>query len=287
MCECAGMSSTVSPMRVLITGASRGIGRAIARRFAERYGPDLMVGLLARSKDTPVHSSLRGSLRETAAEIAAYGSVAFQYPVDLRNVDAVRTSVSKFLHTAGGLDVLINSASTLVPNLAKQGGDKHRTLSYEVNTRGTMVCIDACRDALHESPRTGSIVTVSPPIRLGRLDRLSLHGVPYTVSKYSMTLATLAEARADADSPMRANCVWPRHMVSTAATARLERTVGLAPGAHARDAADFANAVVRLAVDDGHRNGESVFDDDVLPLPRTQSPLDAYAEQRIEPAHYQ
>ena len=267
-------------MRVLVTGASRGIGRAIATRFAERYGSDLIVGLMARSGTAPVHWSLEGSLRDTARDVSFHGSAAFQFPTDLRDVSSVRSSISHFLHSAGGLDVLVNNASALVPNPRTQAVDKSMSLLYEVNTRGTMVCLDACRDALRDS--SGSVVTVSPPIRMGRLDWLCQYGVPYTVSKYSMTLATLAEAQVDG---VRANCIWPRHMVATAATERLEQ-LGVVPKAHThgRDAAVFADAVLRLAVDDPGRNAQCVFDDDVLPsLPRTDAPLDAYAETRLDP----
>lgn len=270
---------TVAIMRVLVTGASRGIGRAIATRFAERYGSDLIVGLMARSGAAPAHWSLEGSLRDTARDVSFHGSAALQLHADLRDVTSVRSSISQFIHTAGGLDVLVNNASALIPNPRKQSEDKSMSLLYEVNTRGTMVCLDACREALLDS--AGSIVTVSPPIRMGRLDWLRRYGVPYTVSKYSMTLATLAEAQVDG---VRANCIWPRHMISTAATERLER-MGIVPGAHSdgRDAVEFADAVVRLVVHDTHRNAQCVFDDDVLPsLPRSNAPLDAYAEERIE-----
>lgn len=269
-------------MRVLITGASRGIGRAIATRFAERYGSDLIVGLLARSGNRPVHASLQGSLRDVAQDVSSwYGSVAFQLPTDLRDTSSVRASISHFLDAAGGIDVLVNNASALVPNHRKQVEDKSMSRLYEVNTRGTMVCLDACRAALAEGG-TGSIVTVSPPIRLGRLDWLRTYGVPYTISKYSMTLATLAEARTDG---VRANCIWPRHTITTAATERLER-IGIVPNAHShgRDATLLADAVVRLAVDDTDRNAECVFDDDVVPsLPTSDAPLDAYAETRPDP----
>lgn len=272
---------TSRAMRVLVTGASRGIGRAIATRFAERYGSNLIVGLLARSGNVPAHASLQGSLRDTAQDVSSYGSVAFQLPTDLRNISSVRSSVSQFLNAAGGIDVLVNNASALVPNPRKQAEDKSMSLLYEVNTRGTLVCLEACRDALAESA-LGSIVTVSPPIRLGRLDWLRTYGVPYTISKYSMTLATLAEARAGG---VRANCIWPRHMIATSATERLEQ-MGMVPNAHShgRDATLFADAAVRLAVDDLDRNAECVFDDDVLPsLPNTNAPLDAYAETRLDP----
>lgn len=266
-------------MRVLITGASRGIGRAVARRFSEVYGSDLVVGLMARSGTHPSHPALRGSLSDTAAEVECHGSVAFKLPTDMRDVDSVRTSVSQFCDAVGGVDVLINNASVLIPNVSKQTEDRSLALLYEVNTRGTLVCIDACRDALLASPHVGSVVTVSPPIRMGRLDWLSTYGVPYTLSKYSMTLATLAEARTG-DNPLRANCIWPRHMVSTAATRRLER-LGHSPGAYTRgrSAAEFAEAVVNLAVADTRRNAQCFFDDDLVVLPPTQSPLDAYAEQ--------
>lgn len=266
-------------MRVLITGASRGIGRAIAMRFAECYGPELVIGLIARSRTSPVHSALDGSLQCTAVEISRHGATALPLGVDLRDVSSLRGAVSQFLAATGGLDVLVNNASALVPKPERQMEDKSMSLLYEVNTRGTMVCIDECRSALKDNPHTGSIVTMAPPIRMGRLEWIGRYGVPYTVSKYSMTLATLAEASTD----LRANCLWPRHMISTAATERLER-LGIVPGAHThgRDAAEFADAVVQLAVRHTHLNARCLFDDDIVPpsTPSTKSPLDAYAEER-------
>ena len=249
-------------MRVLIAGATRDTGRAIAVRLAERYGTNLIMGMMARS-NTRSHT-----LQRVARDVSEHGSVAVQLPTDFRDTWSIRSSVSKFVNASGGIDLLVKNSSVRVSNPPKQTNDKRMSLLYEVNTRGTMVLMDECRDAL--SSGSGSIVTVSPPIRLGRLEWISAHGVPYTMSQYSMTLATLAEATTNG---IRANCIWPRHAISTNGEG----------GGDVRDVVDFANAVVRLGVNDVRRNGECLFDDDVLPSlpPNPNAPLNPYAEPRL------
>jgi citronellol/citronellal dehydrogenase len=268
-----GRTLVVTTMRVLVTGASRGIGRAVAAAFARHHGPDLVVGLLARSHRAPVHAQLEGSLAETARAVENHGGTAIALPTDLRDVGELRRSIRTFLDAAGGLDVLVNNASAL----ATKETDKQADLVHEVNARGTRVCLDACRDALLQSP-AGSVVTVAPPIRLGRLEWIRDYGVAYTLSKYSMTLATLAEARAD----LRANCLWPRRTVSSAATARLE-DAGILPGAftRGRDPREVAEAIYALAVEKTEYNAECLLDEDVLPLSPSTAPLDAYVDELV------
>ena len=269
-------------MRVLITGASRGIGRAIAQTFARHHGPKLVVGLMGRSLAKPAHPLLEGTLTDTAREVEAHGGVPILLEADARDVRVLTHGVRNFLCAAGGLDVLVNNASALVP-ATPFPNPKRMDLVYEVNTRATAVCLQECREALSSSSSSpGSVVTLSPPIRMSRLEWIRQCGVPYTVSKYSMTLATLAEA----SDRVRANCLWPRHTVSTAATLHLEAS-GRLPNAysHGRDPLHVGEAAHRLAVVDTFRNAQCVFDDDVLPdLPPTNAPLDAFAEERVTPA---
>lgn len=260
-------------MRVLITGASRGIGAAVARVFAAHHGADARVALLARSMTTPSHASLEGTLAKTALDLRDMGAAAFPYEVDMRHGEELVSTVSKAIGRLGGLDVLINNASAL--HLGEHATVRQMNLLHQVNTRGTMICNETCLPYLEES--RGSIVTLSPPIRLGRLDWISSHA-PYTISKYGMTLATLARA----DRRVRANCLWPRRCVATEATRRLEREMGV-EGAYSRgrDPHEVAQAVYTVATS-RRWNAECLLDEDVYDMPPTNAPLDLFVEDRMD-----
>ena len=257
-------------MRVLITGASRGIGAAVARAFAEHHGSNLRVALLARSKSKPSHPLLDGTLLETTRDVEARGGAAIPLEVDMRDGPALCQTVASALHSMGGLDVLVNNASVLA--VERDASAKTMDLLHAVNARGTMLCLQECRAALEDS--RGSVVTLSPPVRAGRLEWISAHPA-YTLSKYAMTLATLGAA----SDRVRANCLWPKRTVATAATRRLE-DAGALPGAHSkgRDPRVVAEAVHHLATR-STCNAESLFDEDVVEMDRDDAPLDAFVDE--------
>lgn len=264
-------------MRVLITGASRGIGAAVARVFAQHHGSDLQVALLGRSKSRPSHAALEGTLLDTARDVERCGGTALAVHVDMRDGDALRDAMSNVLHSFGGMDVLVNNASVLVPRASASA--KQMDLLHSINTRGSLLCIDECRKALEES--RGSIVTLSPPIQLGRLDWISAHPA-YTISKYSMTLATLGAASVR----VRANCIWPARTVATAATLRLEQN-GSIPGAHTngRPAEMVAEAVHRLATK-MTCNAATLLDEEIVDFgdgPNSPAPIDAFVDEACIP----
>jgi citronellol/citronellal dehydrogenase len=256
-------------MRVLITGASRGLGAAVARLFARRGGSGTVMALLGRSLSNPSHPALQGTLLETAQDVTSHGAVALPFQVDLRDGKECTEVVSTAVEVMGGLDVLIHNASAL--HIASSL--KRMDLLYQVNTRATLLCLDVCRPHLEAS--SGSVVTLAPPIDLARHDWIAAHPA-YTLSKYSMTLATLGCA---ASPRVRANCVWPRHTVATAATKRLEVDVGF-EYAHTRgrDPHQVAEAVYSLATHPS-LTGKTLFDDEVLCLAPTSAPLDVFASQ--------
>lgn len=258
-------------MRVIITGASRGIGAAIAKCFAARNGNRAQIALLGRSLSEPSHADLEGTLLETARDVEACGSTALPYSVDMRDASALVGTLRTAVHTMGGVDVLINNASALY--VKPVASSKHMDLVHAVNSRGTMICLDECRNALTES-ETSSIVTLSPPVRVGRHDWVRDH-VPYTLSKYSMTLATLAAASKD----VRANCIWPRYTAATAATRMLENdNPGIRAYSQGRDPYDVAQAVYALAVDKTEYNARCFMDDEVITMPPTSAPLDLFVQ---------
>ena len=259
-------------MRVLVTGASRGIGAAIADKFAQRHR-GAKLALLARSAERPAHASLRGTLRDTCALVERRGATALPLEVDLSDASALRRAVATALDALGGLDVLVHNASVL--QLDRHTTDRRMDLMYSVNTRATLVLGQACEAALAAS-RVGAMVSIAPPIRLGRLEWISAHPA-YTVSKYGMTLATLGMASAT----VRASCVWPARTVATAATERLE-AAGVMPDAYTRGRSPerVAEAVHAVALDP-RANGRTVLDDDVLDRDDDDdAPLDAFVLPR-------
>lgn len=251
-------------MKVLITGASRGIGAAVARSFAKRGA---QIVLVARSKNDPVRGGLKGTLMDTEREVRALGGVPIVMHCDVGDATAWKDTLRNINNSLDGVDVLINNASALYIN--KTTTVKEMDVLYRVNTRATMLAIQECLP--HMNRNGGSIVTLSPPIRMGRLEWLTMHP-PYTVSKYSMTMATLAAASTD----VRANCLWPKRMVATAATKRLE---GFVPGAYTngRSPDEVSESIYKLAVE-MDCNAECVLDEDVMDMSSYDAPLDAFVE---------
>ena len=206
-------------------------------------GPDAQIALLGRSGAAPSHRALEGTLRETQRDVEAHGALGVPFEVDLRDGEQLARTLKGVLHTFGGLDVLINNASVLRPERTLPA--KRMDLVYAVNARATLLCLQECRDAL-EASSCGSVVTIAPPVRLGRLEWIA-RSPAYTLSKYQMSLATIAAASAR----VRANCLWPKRTVATAATKMLESAAscrartrrpvddgrgGRAPARHAFDA---------------------------------------------------
>ena len=256
-------------MKILITGASRGIGAAIAKTFAQKYSENAQIALLGRSLKEPSHPDTPGTLMDTVNMVNIYGSRPLPIGVDIQYPKDVVDSVNKVIDKMGGLDILINNASVLYLNPTI----KQMNLLYNVNTQASLLTMKTAHEALTES--NGSIVTVSPPINLAKLDWISSHP-EYTISKYSMTLATLGNAT----NNIHANCIWPRYTIATSATKRLETMGYDGAFSNGRSTKDFAWAVTELAV--SNKNAETLYDDEIIDLPKTQAPLDIFSNHCIK-----
>lgn len=237
-------------MKILITGASRGIGSAVAKKFASIYKQDAIIAMMGRSLSKPYNAYTSGTLLETQKEVQAIGSTAILFQVDIKNNDWFIESINKAIHTMGGLDILIHNASCNMSSV------QNMDLLYQVNTRATLSSLHACKKSLEESK--GSIITISPPIHLGRLDWISKQPA-YTISKYSMTLATLSAASKN----VKANCLWPRYTIDSSTPNRV-----ISKGRHPKH---FANSVYALSI--SKLNAQTIYDDDVADIPTINAPL--------------
>jgi citronellol/citronellal dehydrogenase len=194
---------------VFITGASRGIGRAIALECA-KHGANIVIA----AKTTEPHPKLPGTIFTVAAEVEALGVRALPVAVDIRDDAAVEAAVRQTLDTFGRIDVLVNNASAISLTGTLATPPKRFDLMHQINARGTYVCSQACLPALKRAPNP-HILTLSPPINL-EPKWIGPH-VAYTMAKYGMSLCTLGMAHEFAADGVAANSLWPRTTIYTSA----------------------------------------------------------------------
>jgi citronellol/citronellal dehydrogenase len=259
---------------LFITGASRGIGKAIALRAAAD-GANIAVA----AKTTEPHPKLPGTIYSAAEEIEAAGGKALPLQVDIRDEEQVQRAVQQTVDTFGGIDVLVNNASAinLTPTLATPM--KRFDLMWGVNARGTFACSQACIPHLKKSPNP-HILTLSPPINL-EPRWFKLH-TAYTISKYGMSLCVLGLAEEFKDDGIAINALWPRTVIATAALVMLG---GITPPEKCRKPeimADAAHAV--LTRDSRCCTGSFYIDEDVL-REAGVTDFEKYAVKPGEPLH--
>src|SRR5688572_2847331 len=188
---------------MFISGASRGIGLAIATRAA-RDGAK--VALVAKTAEP--HPKLPGTVYTAAEEIEAAGGEALPIVGDIRDADTVATAVEQTVERFGGIDLVVNNASAINLSPMRELPVKRFDLMQHVNARGTFVVTQACLPHLRESGHA-HVLTLAPPLSV---DRRWLAGhSAYTLSKMGMTMITLGVA---ADEPgIGANCLDRKSVV--------------------------------------------------------------------------
>jgi citronellol/citronellal dehydrogenase len=240
---------------VLMSGGSRGIGLAIAKRAA-REGAK--VALLAKT-DQP-HPKLEGTVHTAAAEIEAAGGEALAIVGDVRSDESVADAVAQTVKRFGAIDVVVNNASAI--NLVPIGDlePKRFDLMMDINVRGTFALTRAALPHLRESDHA-HVLTLSPPLSA---DPKWLRGhAPYTVSKMGMTMLTLGLAADEADRGVAANCLWPRTLIATAAVQNL--LGGDEAMRRARTPEIYADAAAVILLRDPREcTGRAYIDDEVL-----------------------
>ncbi len=204
---------TNQPKTYLITGASRGIGKAIGLRLA-RDGANIVV----LAKTTEPHPKLPGTIYSAADEMRAAGGQALPLAVDIRDEAAVRDAVAQAVAEFGGVDGLINNASAIFLADTLSVPMKRFDLMHGVNTRGTFVCSQACLPHLIESAAAGRnphILNLSPPLNLE--ERWFAPHLAYTMAKYGMSLCVLGMAAEFRERGVAVNALWPVTAIATAA----------------------------------------------------------------------
>ena len=198
---------------VFITGASRGIGKAIAIRLAKE-GANIVVV----AKSTVENPKLGGTIFSAAKEIENAGGQALAVQCDIRFEDQINTAVEKAVETFGGIDILINNASAISLTQVEQTEQKAFGLMYDINVKGTFFVSKACIPYLKKGSNA-HILNLSPPINLHQ-KWLTGH-VAYTMRKYNMTMIALGLSGELKKDHVAANTLWPRTTIATAAVRNL------------------------------------------------------------------
>ncbi len=198
---------------VLITGATRGIGKAIGLRLA-REGAN--IGVLGKT-DEP-HPKLDGTIHTSVGEMKTAGGDALALLCDVRDEDNIEAVVAQLADRFGGIDVLINNASAISLTPTEATTPKRYDLMQTVNTRGTFLMSRACLPYLRKSEHA-HILTLSPPLDFN--PKWFAGHVAYTVSKFGMSLVTLGLAAELKDDKVYVNSLWPLTTIATAAVNNL------------------------------------------------------------------
>ena len=194
---------------LFITGGSRGIGHAIALRAA-RDGANVVIA----AKTVTPHPKLGGTIYSAAEDIEAAGGQALPLMLDVRDAAAIETAVTAAVDRFGGIDICINNASAINLAPSPEIDVKHFDLIQQVNMRATFLVSRACVPHLRRSTNP-HVLTLSPPLAM-RADWFAQH-LPYTMSKYGMSMVTFGMAAEFAGDGIAFNALWPRTTIATAA----------------------------------------------------------------------
>lgn len=200
---------TVKNKTVFITGASRGIGRAIALKLAQA-GANIVIAAKTITEDP----RLGGTIFSVAEEINKLGIKALPIQLDIRFEDQIESAITKAVSTFGGIDILINNASAIRLTNTQQTESKHFNLMYDVNVQGTFLTTKACIPYLKKS-KNPHILNLSPPLNM-QSKWFSSH-IAYTISKYNMSMMILGWAEEFKPYGIAANALWPQTTIATAA----------------------------------------------------------------------
>jgi citronellol/citronellal dehydrogenase len=198
---------------VFITGASRGIGKAIALRLAAE-GANIVVV----AKSVEENPKLGGTIFSAAKEIEDAGGKALAVQCDIRFEDQIKKAVDSAVETFGGIDILINNASAISLTKVEQTETKGFDLMHDINVKGTFFVSKACIPHL-KNGTNAHILNLSPPINMD--PKWLTNHVAYTMSKYNMSMIALGLSGELKKYNIAANTLWPKTTIATAAVRNL------------------------------------------------------------------
>jgi citronellol/citronellal dehydrogenase len=205
--------ATLQGKTLLITGASRGIGKAIALRAA-RDGANIVV---VAKTDEP-HPKLPGTVHTAVAEIEAAGGHGLGCIADIRFEDQIQAAVDRAIAAFGGIDAVVNNASAIFVADTLATPMARYDLMHAVNVRGTFLVSKICLPHLVRADNP-HILNISPPLKLE--PRWFAPHLAYTMSKYGMSLCVLGMADEFRAFGIAVNALWPRSVIATAAVQNL------------------------------------------------------------------
>ncbi|MEO7549409.1 MAG: NAD(P)-dependent oxidoreductase [Ramlibacter sp.] len=241
---------------LFITGASRGIGLAIATRAASD-GANIVI----LAKTTDPNPKLPGTIYSAAEAVKAAGGQALPLAVDIRDEEAVTAAVAKAVEVFGGIDILVNNTSAISLSDTEHTPMKRYDLMNGINARGTYLCTQACLAELKKSAQAGrkpQVLTMSPPLSM-KPHWFAQH-TAYTMAKYGMSMCTLGHAAEFSKYGIAVNSLWPRTAIATAA-------LQMIPGVDlklCRKPEILSDAAWFILTSSGSSSGNFYIDDELL-----------------------
>lgn len=247
---------------LFITGGSRGIGLAIALRAA-RDGANVVIAAKTQAR----HPKLPGTIHDAAEAVERAGGSALAIVLDVRDEQQVHEAVARAVERFGGIDICVNNASAINLSGSEAIDAKRFDLIQSVNTRGAFMVSRACVPHLRRSANP-HVLALSPPLDL-RPAWFGRH-LPYTLSKYGMSMVMLGMAEEFRADGIAFNALWPRTTIATSAVEfalggeemmRRSRTPAImADAAHVILLKQAARFTGNFLVDDDVLRGEGVAD---------------------------
>ncbi|KAJ3097874.1 Hydroxysteroid dehydrogenase-like protein 2 [Phlyctochytrium planicorne] len=241
---------------VFISGGSRGIGLAIAKRLAKE-GCNIAIA----AKTAEPHPKLPGTIYTAVAEIDAAGGRGLPIICDIRSEEAIAKAIAETVKVFGGIDILINNASAISMTDTSETSIKKFDLMNQINGRGTWVCSKLALPYLKESAKKGRnphILTLSPPLDM-EMHWFEPH-VAYSMAKYAMSMCTLGLAGELKPHGIAVNALWPKTAIDTAAV-----TNEIAQGLKMRTVDIMADAaLVILSQESKYYTGQFTIDETLL-----------------------
>jgi citronellol/citronellal dehydrogenase len=198
---------------VFLSGASRGIGKAIALRLA-REGANIVIA----AKSVEENAKLGGTIYSAAAEVEKIGGRALPIQCDIRSEEQINSAIAKAVETFGGIDIVVNNASAISLTTTEQTEPKRFDLMHDINVRGTFFVTKACIPYLKKSSQA-HILTLSPPINMN--SKWFAGHLAYTLTKFNMSMMAIGWAEELKQYKIASNALWPKTTIDTAAVRNL------------------------------------------------------------------